>query len=63
MFGVAYREKGISDTVENTWRLVTLIGSNPLPPRDPNNDEDEEDEDNELEDENEDEEPPVVTDE
>jgi hypothetical protein len=48
----------MSDTAENTWRLATLIGSNPLPPRDPNDDEDEED--NEPEDEDEDEEPPVV---
>jgi len=45
----------MSDIFENTWRLAALIGSNNMPPRDPNGDDDE---DNEPEDE--DEEPPVV---
>jgi hypothetical protein len=61
MFGVAYTEQScVGDTVENAWRLASLIGSNPLPPRDPNDDEDEEDNEPEDEDEDEDEEPPVV---
>lgn len=44
---------------ENIRNLITIIGSNTMPPRDPDDDDDEdEDEDNEPGDE--DEEPPVV---
>jgi hypothetical protein len=48
----------MSDILENTSRLATLVGSNTMPPRDPNDDQDEED--NEPKREDEDEEPPVV---
>jgi hypothetical protein len=44
-------------TPESTWSLISIIGSNMIPPRDPDND-DEDEEDNEHEDD--DEEPPVV---
>jgi hypothetical protein len=43
---------------EDIWSLITIIASNTMPPREPDNDddEDEDEEDNEHEDE----EPPVV---
>ena len=43
---------------DNIWSLVTIMGGNAVPPRDPNDDDDDEDEDDE-EDEDEDE-PAVV---
>jgi hypothetical protein len=42
---------------KNSWSLVTIVGSNTVPPRDPNDDDDEDEED---EDEDRDEEPAVV---
>ena len=46
-------------TPDNIWSLVTLIGRNAIPPRDPNDDDDDEDEDNEEDEDGEDE-PAVV---
>jgi hypothetical protein len=43
---------------ESTWSLLTMIGGNTIPPRDPNDDDEDNEEDNEHEEE--DEEPPVV---
>ena len=43
---------------KNSWSLVTIMGSNTMPPRDPNDDDDEDEEDEE--DEDRDEEPAVV---
>jgi len=43
---------------KNSWSLVTIMGSNTMPPRDPNDDDDE-DEDNDTEPDDE-RQPPVV---
>ena len=46
-------------TPGNIWSLVTLMGRNAIPPRDPNDDDDDEEEDEE-EDEDRDDDPAVV---
>ena len=46
-------------TPDNIWSLVTIMGRNAIPPRDPNDDDDDEDEDNEEDEDGEDE-PAVV---
>jgi hypothetical protein len=43
---------------KSSWSLVAIMGSNTMPPRDPNDDDDEDEEDEE--DEDRDEEPAVV---
>jgi hypothetical protein len=35
---------------QNSWSLVTMMGSNTMPPRDPSDDDDEDEEDEEDED-------------
>jgi hypothetical protein len=37
-------------TPDNIWSLVTIMGGNVIPPRDPNDDDDEEEDDEEDED-------------
>ena len=44
---------------DNIWSLVTIMGGNAIPPRDPNDDDDDEDEDDEEDEDGEDE-PAVV---
>ena len=46
-------------TPDNIWSLVTIMGGNAIPPRDPNDDDDDDDEEEE-EDEDREDEPPVV---
>jgi hypothetical protein len=55
--GVEQEPEMIPCTPESTWSLISIIGSNMIPPRDPDDD-DEDEEDNKHEDN--DEEPPVV---
>ncbi|MBV8112041.1 MAG: hypothetical protein JO012_19970 [Hyphomicrobiales bacterium] len=37
-------------TPDNTWSLVSIMGRNAIPPRDPNDDDDEDEDDEEDED-------------
>jgi hypothetical protein len=50
--------QGVVRAAEHVWSLVTMMGSNTMPPRDPTDDDDEDEEDEE--DEDRDEEPAVV---
>ena len=53
------RERKMAPRIpENIWSLVTIMGGNTMPPRDPTDDDDEDEEDEE--DEDRDEEPAVV---
>jgi hypothetical protein len=45
---------------EDVWSRTAIVGSNTMPPRDPDDDDDEDEDEEDNEQEDEDEEPPVV---
>jgi hypothetical protein len=47
-------------TPDNTWSLVSIMGRNAIPPRDPNDDDDEDEDEDDEEDEDGDDDPAVV---